>query len=416
MKKFYFLFLAMMVSLAANAIDYYLIGGFNGWAVADANSKFTDQGDGTYVLDYTGTLTSGFKINDGTWSNPDANFGSNGSQLVVGTEYVMAVGGSSGNISMAGNIENPHIVFTPATATLLITGQEVEADSKYAIHGQIFNGTDWVSVDMVKGDGGTWTYTSDIVPGEFGIKVLDATSGSQTDWYSSADESNQIGADQLGAVLNVKSEGQNWKSSITGNVTFTFDPKAMTLVISGEGSSPEPDPMVIPDALYVIGNLLNGEWNTLTGAVPLVKNGSLFTIENLEIVVPTTGGDYGFFTFITTTGATWDDVNASNRFGAATVDEIITPDAPATVVYYAANFNSSDSKSWGVIPGIYNISVNLDSMTLTIEKPESGIDGIESESNQPATYYNLQGIEVAQPAPGLYIQRQGNTARKIVIR
>ena len=57
---------AALTGFSSYAIDYYLIGGFNNWSLKQANCKFNDQGDGTYVLDYNGTLTSGFKINDGT--------------------------------------------------------------------------------------------------------------------------------------------------------------------------------------------------------------------------------------------------------------------------------------------------------------------------------------------------------------
>ncbi len=234
MKKFYFLFIAMMLGLVANAADYYLIGGFNGWALKQEKCKFTDAGDGTYVLDYQGTLTSGFKINDGTWG--DVDFGGAG-VLTIGQEYTLVKKG--GNISMNSNIDNPHIVLNPEAMTLLITGQAVEAKVRYGIHGQIFGNQSWETVDMEKGEDGKWSIMGDLVPGEFGIKVMDEASGSQTDWYSSADESNTIGEEQLGVALNVKSEGSNWVSSISGAATLTFDPEAMTLTITTGDSGVE---------------------------------------------------------------------------------------------------------------------------------------------------------------------------------
>ena len=45
----------------------------------------------------------------------------------------------------------------------------------------------------------------------------------------------------------------------------------------------------------------------------------------------------------------------------------------------------------------------------------SGIEAVEVE-NAPVEYFNLQGIRVAEPANGLYIRRQGNTATKVYIR
>ncbi len=46
---------------------------------------------------------------------------------------------------------------------------------------------------------------------------------------------------------------------------------------------------------------------------------------------------------------------------------------------------------------------------------EGGIDDITSDTDDTdATYYNLQGIRIAQPsAPGIYIRQQGNRAVKV---
>ncbi|MDE6287680.1 MAG: hypothetical protein K2M00_02715, partial [Muribaculaceae bacterium] len=181
-KRLLFLVAFLAAYTPLHAADYYLIGGFNDWALKQDNCKFTDQGDGSYVLDYEGTLPSGFKINDGTWSNDNANFGGNGN-LVLGEVYALVVGGSSGNITLEENIENPHLVFNPEAKTLLITGQGVEATYIYGIHGQIFEGgSDWTSMNMAEADG-KWTFTGDMVSGDFGIYQKDADSDAQTKWF-----------------------------------------------------------------------------------------------------------------------------------------------------------------------------------------------------------------------------------------
>ncbi len=196
MKKFYFAIVAMMLSIVANATDYYLIGCFNNWELAQENCKFTDAGDGTYMLDYQGTLTSEFKINNGTWD--DANTFGGGGTLTPGTEYTLYSPG--GNITLAENIDNPHIVFNPSAKTLLITGQAVDVKVRYGIHGQIFGNASWETVDFEQQEDGLWVITASVVPGDFGIKVMDAGSGAQVGWLSSADASNVINADQLGTV------------------------------------------------------------------------------------------------------------------------------------------------------------------------------------------------------------------------
>ena len=46
---------------------------------------------------------------------------------------------------------------------------------------------------------------------------------------------------------------------------------------------------------------------------------------------------------------------------------------------------------------------------------EAGVEGIEADSNAPVKYYNLQGVEVANPVKGqLLIKRQGGKTEKIV--
>ena len=45
---------------------------------------------------------------------------------------------------------------------------------------------------------------------------------------------------------------------------------------------------------------------------------------------------------------------------------------------------------------------------------QSAIDSVEATvEEEPVEYYNLQGVRVDNPTPGIYIQRQGNKVRKI---
>lgn len=53
----------------------------------------------------------------------------------------------------------------------------------------------------------------------------------------------------------------------------------------------------------------------------------------------------------------------------------------------------------------------------TSEKSFSGIEDINIDNtNAPAVYYNLQGVQVANPANGLYIKKQGNTTTKVLVK
>lgn len=385
MKKFYFFLCAMMVAIAANATDYYLIGGFNGWTLAQDNCKFTDQGDGTYVLDYQGTLTSGFKLNDGTWSNDAANFGGSAT-LVLGETYNLTVGGSSGNIPLKENIENPHIVLNPTAATLLITGQALETKYAYGIHGQIFGDSNWNTMNMTE-ENGKWVLSGEMVSGSFGIKEMDATTFSQTNWISAANsEDSQIVLDK---VIPMQVEGTNLYLANPGTYTFTFDPEAMTLVVTGE--SVIVDPVM---ALGIHGNIFDGEWKTYT----MAQDETIFTLT--AQVMP---GEFGIKMF---------DLNTNEQYGwfAAMNEELanVVLDEPL----YLTDFNPVNFVL--ATGGEYTFTVDIDAMLLTITD-KSGIADVEIDNVAPV-YYNLNGVKVDAPKVGLYIEVRGTVARKVTIK
>lgn len=236
MKKLFLTLVTCFVAIAANAVDYYLIGGFNNWTLKQANCKFTDQGDGTFVLDYQGTLTSGFKINDGTWSNANANFGGNAT-LQLGVTYSLTSSGTSGNIPLSENITNPHIVLNPTAKTLLITGQATAVEYTYGIHSG-WTDSNWSTSNMTE-QNGKWVLANQTVPaGSFGIKKMDKSTGSQVEWIS-ADGNGVV---VLDTPMPCKVEGTNF-SNAAGTYTFTFDPEAMTLTVTGTqtGGDVKPD-------------------------------------------------------------------------------------------------------------------------------------------------------------------------------
>lgn len=61
---------------------------------------------------------------------------------------------------------------------------------------------------------------------------------------------------------------------------------------------------------------------------------------------------------------------------------------------------------------------NLDktkSSWLKVDKHE-GVSDITVDDAAAATYYNLQGIRVAEPSNGLYIKAAGNTVTKVYVK
>ena len=54
-------------------------------------------------------------------------------------------------------------------------------------------------------------------------------------------------------------------------------------------------------------------------------------------------------------------------------------------------------------------------MRVTLSSP-SGIDDAAVDTDAEPEYYNLQGVRVDNPGPGIYIVRRGETVTKEMIR
>ncbi len=58
----------------------------------------------------------------------------------------------------------------------------------------------------------------------------------------------------------------------------------------------------------------------------------------------------------------------------------------------------------------------VQTITVTYEETTSSVDDIEIENEVPATFYNLQGVKVNNPANGIYIKVQGSKASKVYVK
>jgi hypothetical protein len=74
--------------------------GLAGWD-ALSDYEFSDEGDGTYVL-YDKVVSGTFKVGDASWS-ATCNYGSNGTNIIANSPYVMTKGINSENISCGSN-------------------------------------------------------------------------------------------------------------------------------------------------------------------------------------------------------------------------------------------------------------------------------------------------------------------------
>lgn len=144
----------------------------------------------------------------------------------------------------------------------------------------------------------------------------------------------------------------------------------------------------------------------------MVKNGSVYKAPEVEFAA-NTGETLAYFNLATALGATWDDVNASDRYGAATEGEDIS-EGEGSITKYTADINASGCQSWTIKPGIYTIAADLAKNHISATLPTGIVvmtgDGLEQE----AVYFNLQGVRVDNPTEGIYIRVTSRGAQKVL--
>ncbi len=115
MKKISFFFCALMLCLSARA-NYYIVGDFNGWTVANAIELTTT--DGTNYTVQLDTLWGGFKITTARdWNHSDYGASSSSNFLSVGQtmSLISNANGNNYNVNISGGYSN-------AVLTLSISG------------------------------------------------------------------------------------------------------------------------------------------------------------------------------------------------------------------------------------------------------------------------------------------------------
>lgn len=82
----------------------------------------------------------------------------------------------------------------------------------------------------------------------------------------------------------------------------------------------------------------------------------------------------------------------------------------------AEYFDDSSEANMGLKEGGKNLTItlNLADETILIAEKSAGIAGVEVEEAAEAVYYNLQGVRVANPENGLFIEVKGGKAAKVI--
>lgn len=391
MKKFYFFLVALVLgAMSASAASYYLAGGFNGWVNNSSTHKFTAVGDGTYTLTLNEQLTSEFKITDGSWDNC---WGNSGSALALGETYTVSKTG--GNIQLdCGAVDNPTLVFNPTANTLVITGEEGDVDVSYDIWGNIPTGGDtWSSTAMENTTGEKWVAENVVVSTTCNFGIRELTNGKQSGWIQ-ADGASSITAAGKFACMYEGEGGANF-SIAAGTWTITFDAAAFTLSVAGTSSDPTNQV-----TYYLIGDC-NG-WTSADEACKFVQSETNVAEYVLDYVGTIEAG-----TGFKINNGTWTNDNYNFGSNGTTIE--------LGVAYKYTIAGTSENIILASEVTNPRFILNPSTQTLTMTK-STAVEDIEIEENVAPVYYNLQGVQVAEPANGLYIVVRGDKVSKELVK
>ncbi len=358
MKKAYLFLLSLLVAVAANAADWYLVGnnlnGASSWT-DNATYKFTPSADDANVFTYEiASLAGNFKVKEaGTWNT---SFGSNGSALKEGVEYQAQKDG--GDISVDGIIKNATVTINTATYKITVTGQS-EVDTYDVVYLVGDFGSGW--------NESTQAYPLAAVDGEENTFSGTYTLAAATSYFKMRAGNTIYGTGGLDIAVELdtpyaaKNSG-NAYSIGAGEYTFTFKVTGTTGTLTVTGKGIDPTPVVhIPAALYLLGNVDGSAWSTTAGTPLAVASEGVFASD--EFVVDDAGEGFGYFSLAETLGADWDAVNGAYRYGPATADyepAFTEGVAQEALKAYVPNVDASSCNSFKVAAGKYAATIAFD--------------------------------------------------------
>ena len=219
---------------------YYLVGAFNGWGQKDENYKFTNEADGTHLLENVDLTAGGFKFMDsnGSWYGDGATVPATGGQITVsgnnGDNNNLATGG---NYNVLLDLNNNKAVFTlneevpvEITAVDLMgsSNEWAEPLASFVVENASTGYWELNDVQFAAGD-------------EFKIRV--SYSDQSEKWLMPVSEGNfLVDENQLGQELTLTTEGgmNNMYVKQDATLSFSLAPGFGALVITGEFVQPEP--------------------------------------------------------------------------------------------------------------------------------------------------------------------------------
>lgn len=278
MRKILFYLILCLAGLPGWAIDLYVIGDIvNGesWLLKDPNAKMAQVSNGVYQ--WSGSvLGSEFKINDGTWSNPNYNIGSNGNYIELGVEYAY-VTPTDDNISFqdSRNILNPKVEINFNTGKILVEGQvdTTQHETAFYIVGSNIDGTQWSlanpKLKFNKVDEGLYEWSGKYICEEF--KINDGK------W---SNKGVDIGSN--GDLIRVGEPYQYIEHTVDNILieNYIFDPKVTLDINNGTVTIDGEEVMESQFYYFLIGDF--GDENGSDNVIRMEKVGKYYMAKNLH--------------------------------------------------------------------------------------------------------------------------------------
>ncbi|MDE5625543.1 MAG: hypothetical protein K2I61_04390, partial [Muribaculaceae bacterium] len=229
----------------ADAPDFYLIGDFNGWTLADAACKMTANGN-VYTITVADGITvaaaEGWKINNGAW---DLDFGQGEEGMpVAGTLYNLAAGGANLTTSVAAGSTITFTYNEGGVSTLLISsnggggGDDTPVDTPaqlYVVGSLATSMWEPATAVLMNKDGNVFTATDIELVGEANFSFLTAQSWDEPRYGGLVDNEDVTFDGDVATVTIVP--GANAIKALPGkyNMTLTFAAGGNTLKLEKAG-------------------------------------------------------------------------------------------------------------------------------------------------------------------------------------
>ena len=403
MKKSLLLAAALVATSSAAFADMYVIGNdVNGqsWALSQADAKMNETSAGVY--EWTGqTLGSGFKINDGSWDGA-YNIGNTGTGIKLDTPYNFYNGSDSGDITFDGFdlVTSPKVVLNLNAGTITLTGTPTEkepvdpSDVTFYMIGSNVNGQAWAlaqeDAKFTDEGNGIYRWKGNVLG--TGFKINDGTWGNPD---------FNIGASS--GEISMNTPYYYWADGSSGNIAF----EGFTTL-----NNPEVELNLNDQTITLVGGQPDGVANwyicginsvyELTDEWMLSQVGDTNVFER-EVYVVETAGKLKI-----------SDDGWAHQYGTnLPEDNFIDPEH--LEVYLEVVNGEGGDVPYELEEGTWKFSFDLDELVLTVSN-DNGVEMVLMGGEGTATYYNLQGMKVANPENGVFVKVLNGKATKVIVR